>query len=177
MENKMNLIPKDMSISPKTVKSVKTVNYMSIVLGSALSLCVLAGIIYIVYLNTVKVSSQQQIENLKTQITNLQSSEQKLILVKDRLTKISAIQKDESIADTLDSFIDFSNSISQDSTINIMDTKLSSSKSEVTVSADSSLSINRVLGFLGSGQVYKNVVMNTLGFNPLSGYLASFLFE
>ncbi len=169
MAIKLNLLPSEYVVSGTLGKVLRTSRSLSVIL-------VAAFLIFVVGLGAFFVISNLQLRNasgkeadLKSQIVAEEQSEQKIVLLKDRLKKIKTVQA-------------MSSSLENTGNLDSLVSVLGSSATLTELSADSDkvdLSVNfknnsDLAGFLeriGSIETFKTVIMTAFGFNPASGYL------
>jgi len=109
-------------------------------------------------------SSVAKQDDLKSEIKNLEQSEQKLVLVKDRLGKIESILKGESASDEITTLIETSQKIPEG--VSFKKANLSKSSADVTVSTANSFYLARFLAVLiGSGS-YRRIELLSFSYDP-----------
>lgn len=178
MKRQINLIPEEMSVPAKVVTLAKTLNKISTV-GTILLILTIIGLIAgMVYFNVERGKTTTNIASLKQQIVDLERSEQKLILAKDKLSKIAYIKNSDSIDTELSNFIEFENSVSgASSAISFTEINIDPTKTEVSFAASDSGSLSSTLEKISTLAKYKKIVMTSLGFNATSGYVVSLVFN
>lgn len=176
MRNKINLIPSEMAVPASAVKVAKLLNKISIVaviLLIVISISI-AGFFY--YYSTEVTKQNSRITTLKNNIEALIRNEQKLVLAKDRLSKISVVQKAKSVGDEVSRFKKFSESLSSSGSV-ITEANLSSKGTEVTILSQNSESLELVLKPLSRQTDYKTIVLSSLGFNSGTGFVSTINLE
>ncbi len=172
MEKKINLIPSEMTVPTGTIKATKLLIKM-LTAGSIILLVVIVGIISVfVYLKLELTKTTASVEDLKTKITSLEQSEQKLILTKDRLAKISVIKSYPSIEADLSNFSEVTDLFVDNSDSSLVAVGIQPAKTEISVVSRSSSSLSAFLEPLSKLSKFKSVILLSLGFSPSSGFIS-----
>jgi hypothetical protein len=176
MQKRINLIPSDMAVPASAVKLAKLVNKISMFAVVALIVTSLgvAGLFF--YYSSEVTKQTARISSLKNKITTLSQNEQKLVLAKDRLSKIDVVQKAKSVGDEVSRFKSFSESVSSTGSI-ITEANLNSKGTEVTLLSQTSESLALVLKPLSKIADYKTVILSSLGFNSGTGFVSTINLE
>lgn len=165
-----------MAVPASAVKLAKLLNKIStiaLIVLVVISLSV-AGLFY--YYSSVITEQNSRITATKNNIETLIQNEQKLVLAKDRLSKISVVQKLKSVGDEVSRFKKFSENLSSTGSI-ITEANLSSKGTEVTLLSQTSESLGLVLKPLSSQTDYKTIVLSSLGFNSGTGFVSTINLE
>lgn len=165
----INLIPPDFAPTGKTAKLARLIRNTGLVLFSIflVSTLVMIGIFiyYAVSLTSVKAKENQ----LKNSIASLESTEQKLVLIKDRLGYANTIlNKETSLV-----HIDKLGLITQVPGINLTRSEMISIKNDSSLVITDLGSLSNLFSRLKTGEIYKHVILNSFNFNPASGYQVS----
>ena len=107
-------------------------------------------------------------EGLKNQIKTLEQTEQKIVLVQDRLTKIKEIKSKSSIVEEIGTLESVLEKVGEN--VAVSQVELKPSVAKVVVSAGSSINLTRFLGDLNSSNMYSRVVMESLDYSATDGY-------
>ena len=107
-------------------------------------------------------------ESLKNQIMALEQSEQKVVLIQDRLAKIKEIKASSNIVEEIGTLERVLGSVGENVVISQVELKPSVAK--VVVNAGSSINLTRFLGELTSSNSYSKVVMESLDYSVTDGY-------
>ena len=178
----INLIPSDMVVPAKTLRLAATLNKISTI-GTILLVTIILGLISgLFYYNFQYKKTLSNIESLKSKVQSLERSEQKLVLAKDRLTKIAAVKKLDSVDDELKSFKNFESLVLTNPGSIFTEISIDSDKTETSIVSATSSSLSNVmksLNDLSENKLtnYKHIIMSSLGFNSSSGYLVSLIFK
>lgn len=169
---KMNLIPSEMAVPARAVRLAKLINRASTFFALILLVAVLVTGGLFFYFSSQSAKQVATISNLKVKINNLQQNEQKLVLAKDRLVKISAIQQLKSISSEITRFNEFANLISTSGSI-LNEASLSSKGTEATLLSDNSDKLAEILKPIDNFVNYKKVVLTSLNYNPGTGFVST----
>ncbi len=161
----INLIPNELAVSPKYVRVAKEINKVSVFGLSVFAFFLtLFLVFYFYYTNTVN-KVNQEVLDLKSSITSLEGSEQRLILIKDRLSKINKVKKSNFMEDKIANaklVLDEINKIEpQDQTSVVVNKDMT----EMNFKLTSSLNVTNSLTKLGSLGLYKSVVFPSITMN------------
>lgn len=170
----VNLLPKELRPKKYIVKISKVLTNVSLI---ALLVFIISAItvtsVYFVISNRLN-SSQEKHEELITQIRALEETEQKIVLIKDRLEKISEMKSIVSASERVDILEDILNI--SDGIATVEGSTLTDNKANVLVSVDGSLNLTKFLsGLLISGG-FKKIEMISFSFNNKVGYAMEFGF-
>ena len=182
MKKQINLIPREMSVPGKTVTISKIINKISTIGTIVLIFIAIVLISVLVFFNLEYKKSTTNVENLKSRIVELERSEQKLILAKDKLAKISYIKKLNSVDTELTNFQDFKLSITASSAAKFTEISITPEKTETSLTFTDSANLGAALEVVSKllehdGKDYKNIILSSLGFSPNTGYLVSLIFK
>lgn len=166
-----------MTVPTKTVKIVKLLNKISIIGTIVLILLVVVLISGLVYFNIEYKKSVSNTNILKDKIITLEKSEQKLILAKDKLSKIAYIKKIDSVDDELTSFIELKSLVSSPSASTSTEVTINPVKTELSLTFPDSLTLGNTLQLLPTLNKYKRIVLSSLGYSKSSGFLISLILE
>lgn len=171
MTIKINLLPSGQRVG----KSLQRVLRVTRTLG-VISLGLF--IVFILALSAIFVYSSVSLNNLnsantglKGRINGLETSETKIVLLKDRIGKIKLVQGIPTAIKNLDSINSVLTPLSFESTVN--DLNVSSSKVSASVTFKSNSDISVFLENLSDSASFQTVSLSNFSFNPVSGYLVS----
>lgn len=166
----INLLPKEKKpkgVVIKASKSLKKIVLVAIVVFLVAGSTVIGGLIFFSR-RTEKAVSEK--ESIKTEIKNLSASEQKLVLLKDRIAKIQTIENLPNAKDEVDVLDLIRNDYTQGMYIKtvVLDTDVAN---VVIVSPDLA-QMSRFLASVVSGSRFAKIKMLTFEFNTEEGYVA-----
>lgn len=167
----INLLPTELSPRGPAVKAANALRRFIIFGFIAFALSVLGLIAFFVFVTTQIGSSNQRQESLKGSIRSLEQTEQRLILVKDRLAKIKNALGEEKMRSEVENI----DSLLTNTAGNVVVTEVdvSKDKTELTVQATSSTSVAQFMAVLLVTNLYEKIDLSSFGFNPQVGYLIS----
>lgn len=172
MEKKINLIPIELAISPKTVRLTKLLNKIMIGGTILLFLAIISSVSIFVFFRLQSTKIAQSIEDLKTKIIALEGSEQKLVITKDRLNKISVVEKMPSVKEDVEKFKNVEDLINSAPDSALVEANIQNSKTEFSVTSKSSDALAFFLGPMSKLTLYKNLILSSLGYTSTSGFIS-----
>lgn len=171
MAIKVNLLPPEYSVSGSLAKALKTLRNLNVIFLGAFIVFVMAVGGFLIF-STIQVNSLTEKEELlKSQITAQQQSEQQLVLLKDRISKVVALKSVASAQSNFEKIDPFVSGITGESVLTELD--IDSKKTDLSVLFRSNSELTNFINALRNSQIFKTVVMSSFGFNPTSGYLVS----
>lgn len=175
--NRINLISADLVV-PAKIKSLKALLLkVNLILSIALtiSLLLVVGLYFYFSLELKKVDSS--VISLKSVVTSLETSEQRFVLVKDKLGKIAKLKKDKSITNNLIQIKALSSLFLNSSDILFNEMNIDIDKMEISIFAKTSDSLTLILSEISKMTGFKKIILSSLGFNPSFGYTGEILFK
>ena len=173
----INLIPTEMTVPARVVRLVKLLNKISVIGSILLITLIIVTISALIYYNINYKKSVANVEVLKTKIADLEKSEQKLVLAKDKLSKIVYIKSINSVDNELINFQDFKDSMSSSSGTAFTEISIDPIKTETSLVFQNTEELSNTLAMIQKLTKYKSVILSSLGFNLSSGYLISLVFR
>lgn len=164
----INLIPQKNKVTKEVVQKTNSVSSFLKILIVLLFISILtvAAVYAIVYFRLRQ--TKEEHAKLRQELSTLQKSEQKYILLRDRLEKISTVKKAFNTKEEIAAARDLLANISSPSRIS--DLRVSPEMVEVEITTDSSLNMTKIFSYLvGSGQ-YIRVNMLSFSYNPKTAY-------
>ncbi len=174
---KINLIPSELAVSPKTVRLTKLLNKITVVGVIVLFLSILSAVSFFVYFRLQSTKISENISTLKGKIIALESSEQKLVITKDRINKIAQIEKFPSAKENIESFDVVQNLVGSVPESTLAEASIQSSKTELSLLSKTSESLSSLLGPLSKLSNYKSMVLSSLGFSSTSGFISELIIK
>ena len=165
----INLLPQE-QFGPKDkfYKLAVRLKVFDYILLSIFVSTILFGGLYLYYLTGVASDHLTKQTDLKTQIKNLESSEQNLVLIQDRLKKISPIIKNDFAQKDLNTLSQLTSS--DNTTVKLVDGKVQKKGVEVTFLISDSAAMGSFLNLLTQEKTYQQIVINNINFRPEAGY-------
>lgn len=174
---KINLIPSDLVVSGG-VKRLKSFLLKSNIILSIILLFTLVIVIGIYFYFSIDLKNlSASVESLKESISSLEASEQKLILAKDKLSKIKKITTGKSINENLQQVKALTNTYLTSSDTNLSEINIEINKMEISVVSKSSSNLAFVFEEFKKMTGFKKIILSSLGYNPSLGYTSDVVFN
>lgn len=164
----INLLPKDLTPKEGVVKVSDLIKKFVTIGFTALLISLLAFIGFYYYINEKIKEAQVRQEAIMIEISALEQTEVRLVLVKDRLQKSESILSIDTAKNevlSLSSLLEILPSGSE-----ISQTVLSQNETTVVIELDSSKTLSELLARLVSSGIYSTITITSLGYNQLTGY-------
>ena len=168
----INLLPSQLVLKGRDkvlVEGLKKFVFIGFIILIATSLIIAA---YLIYLSLRIRSSVGSEEVLKSEVSSLQQTEQGLFLIKDRITRIKSIYAKESVDGQIAKLTGFIQGASAD--FRISEIQISAQRVNLSVIFPSSGEFGLFYKSLINANLYPNVTLKALSFNPSLGYIVSF---
>lgn len=175
MVKTINLIPIEMAVPPKAVKISKILTKISTagIILFILSLIGIAASFY--YFNNKYQTVTSDYVRLKNNVLALEDSEQKLVLAKDRLAKISEIKKLNVLGPEVEKTKHVLDALLQNAESSVSDISIEPQKVELTFVSKTPSSLGDVLRSLTTLGLYRNIVITSITYSATSGYSSSMI--
>ncbi len=168
MSVKLNLLPPELAVSKNLSKLLKIIKALGVI-GMAAFVVFAIGVGAFFVLGTIKLNNlNSSVASLKKEVTAQQASEQQIVLVKDRLTKISKILNSPDSLPNLVVIEPFLGTLSQSTSINQL--TIGSDSIGLSLGIKTNSDLTSFLGALQSSDVFKKVEMTSFSLSPSSGY-------
>lgn len=174
---KINLLPDELLAITGTKKIAADMKTVVVGVFSVFLLGVFGAIAYIVVLNTQLKNLTLVQEQLKTSTKSLETAEQQIVLVKDRLQKVSQVLGDTKTEGAVNNF---NNNILSflPPEARVTEAKVSDETTSVSFVITSSSALTQLFRSMTSSEDYSKVRLESLSFSPSVGYLVTVeLFE
>lgn len=177
MEKKINLIPAEMAVPARSVRLAKNLNkFSTISVTILLVLLVITISIYFFYnFQYKKVIVNSDLS--KAKVIALEKSEQKLFLAKDRISKIKNLKGAKSVYKEMQEVQILSQKISAIPDSTLSEIIINELKTDLIIKSATTASVSEVMKTVSSTDNYKNVVLTSLTFSPVSGYVSNLTFN
>lgn len=165
----INLLPQDLVGSASVSRAAEIMKRVAVGLASLFVILAGLGLALFLIFNSDLKKQQASVDSLKNNIKNLESVEQKLFLVKDRIQKASGIIKARQIEPKVASLSKVIALLPAG--VNLTEAEIDATKSKLAFSATDSSSLASFLSqFVASG-IYKGITLKNFSFIPSSGFL------
>ena len=167
----LNLLPKDLTPKQGVVKVAAFIKKIDMIGFSVLiaTLVVLIGLYF--YINSKVEESKTRQENLKIEISALEQTEVRLVLVKDRLKKANVILSANTAKDEVTNLKSLTSILPEGA--EITKSNLTQVNTTLTITVANSSSLSKLLALLVSSGIYREVKLNSLNYNQITGYSLS----
>jgi len=167
----LNLLPKDLTPKQGVVRVVGFIKKIDMIGFSVLIAILVILIGLYLYINSKVEESQTRQENLKIEIAALEQTEVRLVLVKDRLKKADDILSVNTAKDEVTNLKSLTNILPEGA--EITKSNLTQVNTTLTITVANSGSLSKLLALLVSSGIYREVKLNSLNYNQLTGYSLS----
>lgn len=171
MAVKINLLPPESTVSGPLAKILKITRTLNVIFLGAFIIFAL-GLAGLFIFSTLQLQSLTSTQNqIKSQISAQETSEQKLVLLKDRLGKIQIVKGVTSSLKSINDVDPFVDLLVGSSTLIELD--VDSQKTDLSVLFKTNTDLSSFVKSMTDSKVFKSVILSSFGFNPASGYLVS----
>lgn len=170
MTIKLNLLPPELAVDKKTSNILKSVRAFNLILTALFVIFTIGLSAYFIFTSIMLKNKLASLDSLKNKIKTLQTSEQQMILLKDRIKKINTAQAKDSSLKSLDAIDPILSTLSQESQITELNVDVA--KIIFLISFKSTFDLTNFFENLSKSTVFKSATLSSFGFNPLTGYLA-----
>lgn len=177
MQKKINLIPLDLAVPASSVRLAKLLNKISFVGIILFIVSTVSMISLLVFYSFNLKDSNAKVASLKSKVASLEKNEQKLYLAKDRIAKIAEVKKLDLLRDDIAKFEGFTNGMAAITESRFSEISINSKKVEVSVYSTTTQSLTDVFKLITDVNGYKNIILSSLGYAPVSGYISSLIFN
>ncbi len=168
MAIKLNLLPPELAIDKNLSATLKIARSVGVIL-IALFLVFAVGTVAVFVISSVTLKNlNADIDKTTKQISASETSEQQIVLLKDRVGKIKIVQDLPSAFNNLIAIEPFLPITSPDSEVNEL--SVDSQKIALSLSFKSNDSLSSFLNTLSSSKALKSVIVSSLSLSPLVGY-------
>jgi cell division protein FtsL len=165
----LNLLPPELTVSKTLNNFLKTTRALGVIALAAFLIFVVGAGGYFVYSSITLRDLNAKVEDLKSQVTAQQTSEQQMVLLKDRLKKISSVQKIPNSSNNLASLDPILASVSSGAYVNELD--VDALKIDMLINFRSNSELSGFIKNLSATDAFKSVTLSSFSFSPASGYL------
>ena len=170
MKKQINLIPNELAVSPKYVKLAKEINKVSVFGMSIFVFFLVLFLVFYFYYSNLFKKTNAELVRLKTNVSSLEDSEQRLVLVKDRLSKISRVKKLNTTEKDISNAKIILDQLGQIEPQNQTSISLDGQQTELVFKSGSASLLAESLRVVSSLGLYNNVFIQSIASIPDSGY-------
>ena len=169
--SKINLLPGDLAPKASVLKLANTLKKLSFLGFSLFIVATLGAVAFFIYLKTEVGSLRSSQEQSKKTISSLEKTEQRIVLVRDRVQKAERIIKTAPTEKRLQALttlvLRFPKNVIFTS-VEILPERL-----DLTILAPDSSILKETMSSFADSDLFKKVDMISLGLNPKSGYIVN----
>lgn len=167
----LNLLPENFAVKKGLAKVLAMARQATLGLIIVFILIVI-GISSFFFISTFELNSlNSRIDDLKSQISQQETVETQVVLLKDRIAKIKRVQSIESSDKTFAAITPVIDNVPQGA--NLGELSVDSKKVDTSVLFTNTQSLGQFFNSLSSIEGFTSVILTSFGFNPVTGYLAS----
>lgn len=168
MQDNLNLLPQNLQVSKGLDGVLKTTKALGVILIVTFIVFAIGAAGYFIYSKITLNNLQTNIEQLKSQVKAQESSEQQLVLLKDRLAKISSVRSAPNSSKNITGLDSLFTNVSPQSSANQID--VSSQKINITMMIRSNEDLVTFIQNLKNTKLFKTVTLTSLGYTTNLGY-------
>lgn len=163
-----NLLPTELAPKGSLQKIASAIRKFTTVGFAVFIVCAL-GLLAFYLLNYFQLKDLTTEEKkLEASVKSLQTSEQQLILIRDRVTKAKEIWAAETVIDNLEAYKKLINNLTSE--VVFTDASFDTKKTALTVSINNSTSLAQFMSQLVSQKDYETIVLKSFSFGNKTGY-------
>lgn len=168
MSVKINLLPSDLTVSKSLGDLLKTIRALSVI-GAGAFLVFLVGVGAYFLVSTLSLNAlNTSITSLKNQVSTQEKTEQQVVLLKDRLGKISSIESIPGPLPNLMMMRTLLAPLSGNTLISQM--QVEAKGTDLTLNIKSNSDLAAFFDAIKNSDNFKSVYLTTLSLNPSTGY-------
>ncbi|MBI2066032.1 hypothetical protein HYT60_00800 [Candidatus Woesebacteria bacterium] len=168
----INLLPTEISPKGQVVKISNLIKNLAVI-SFILFLLTAFGMLAMFILNSVQTRSlNQSSEVLKASIQSLETTEQSLVLVRDRLAKAKLVLAEESGGDEAEGLVGITSGLPAGASLT--EAVISKDTLDATFVATDSQGLTALMALIISQEAFAKVDLVSFSFNPNAGYISSF---
>lgn len=177
MDKKINLIPQDLLVPNSVAKASKTIKKLSTMLAFILPVIILIGALLFGYFYVDYKKTNNLLQQAKQEVVNLEKIEMRLVVIKDRLTKISKISSQKESQNSLQKYTEIKDVVGDYPGLEMKEANVLSERIEISLASDDKALLIDCLNKLSNLDGFSSIVMTSLSFNPKSGLLLNMIYE
>ncbi len=171
----LNLLPENLTSKKGTVSLVKllrSVTLISLILTIILGL----GLVSFFLISSFELKSlEADVKNLEESVKAQQQTEQKIVLLKDRLGKIKSTKGASSLSKPLNDVKPVLDVISSD--VLLGELNIDAQRIDTSMTFRDSIALSNFFEKLSTIKNFSQITLTSFGFNPLTGYLVGIRFN
>lgn len=167
----LNLLPPELSVSKNLNKILKFTRSLGVISTAVFLVFIIVVVaVYVVYSLNLRSLNTANLQ-LQDQVKAQESTEQSLVLLKDRATKIRTVLNLPSSLGNLSQ----ANLVlaSSSASVDLAEMDVDPVKVTLNMNFKTNSDLSQFLQYVSSSNAFKTIVMTSFGLNPLSGYTLS----
>jgi len=168
MAVKLNLLPPELAIDKNLSSALKLTRSLGIIFLAVFILFIIGISAFFIYDSITLNGLTADVSSLTSQISAQNTSEQQIVLLKDRIKKINTIQSIPTSLPNLVVIDPFISNLSGNSQVNELN--INPQKIDLTIGFKSNNDLTNFLNSLSSSKDLKTVTITSFGLTPASGY-------
>lgn len=170
MPDNLNLLPPELAVSKNLAGILKTIRALSVI-AVVLFLVFSIGLGIFFIINNISLGAlNKDVTQLESQISSQETSEQQIVILKDRVAKIETAKSSPSAIKTISDVEGVLAGLSPGTTISQFNADTGRADLSMAFTTNSDLQLF-IQNFSASSLPFGSIVMTTFGYSPLSGYL------
>lgn len=170
--SKINLLPDKLLAKTGTRKVANLLGRIAIPALSVFFVGVVAGVGYLIVLNVQLKNLNSKKSQLMTSVESLETTEQQIVLVKDRIQKVNKVLGENNTEASVESFYNSVLSFVPPG-VRVTEAKVTDESTTVSFIVTSSLSLTSLFANMTSSGDFSKIRLESLSFSPSLGYLVS----
>jgi len=168
MPEKVNLLPQNLQVGKGLGSILKTTKALGVIFIVVFIIFGLGMGAFFIYSKITLDGIKTNVDQLKSQVKAQEASEQQLVLIKDRLAKISSIKSTPNATKNITGIDSLFANMSPSSIMNLAN--FSSTKVDISVAIRSNEDLTAFIQNLKNTDLFKSVNLSSLGYGANSGY-------
>jgi Tfp pilus assembly protein PilN len=168
MANEINLLPTELKTGKGTIRASRLMTRLALGTAAVFLVSCVIGVGVLVYLGQSASRVHESSENLKNEIRSRESTEQSLVLIKDRLQKLQSVLGSRSAYNTLKKYNDIVASLPPSASLTQVEQ--STNGSRITINFTSIADLSAFMDTLGDTDKYNLVRIESLTYATTIGY-------
>ena len=164
----LNLLPQNLQVSKGLGKVLKTAKALGVILVVAFVVFCLGIVALFIINKTTLTNTQASVDQLKTQVKAQETSEQQLILLKDRLAKIASIKSTPNASKSITNVDSLFANVSSASTMN--EANITSSKMDISLIISSNDDLTSFIQNIKSTKLFNTINLPSFTYSANNGY-------
>lgn len=165
----LNLLPTELAVGKNLARALKTIRALGVILLAVFIMFIVGVSAFFIFESINLKNITNDMSDLGNQIKAQETSEQQIVLLKNRIGKIVILQKQPNSSKNLSAIEPFLATLPGNTPINELN--VDSQKITLSLTFKSNSALSTFFSSLNNTSSFKSVVLSSFGFNPVSGYL------